>query len=80
MKGEFKDRVGGCDAVIPPPAGGLASAGVNSFFLSHPSAGVEHDVIIVLNNDGTKLLSHQWQSWCGVGTVGIRLLGQPSGE
>ena len=42
--------------------------------------GVEHDVIIVLNNDGTKLLSHQWQSWCGGRTVGIRLLGQPTGD
>ena len=39
------------------------------FFLPHPNAGVEHDVIIVLNNDGTKLLSHQWQSWCGVGLL-----------
>lgn len=39
------------------------------FSLPHPNAGVEHDVIIVLNNDGTKLLSHQWQSWCGVGLL-----------
>jgi hypothetical protein len=58
------DGVGGCGAAIRPPSG--ASAGINSFSLPLPNAGVEHGVIIVLNNDGTKLLSHQWQSWCGV--------------